>query len=228
MCIIQQPLSTVRYLGEALSLDPIADPESPQPENQRTPDELAIFRRTYLSNLARSNLSITEQDQEEMRMRGLPPITEADLAVVREIPIRRPGQQPLHTPPMPMPLNGDPVTPHAPNQEQLPTQQPRHLLPLRLNSGPVTPQAPNPGPTWNPGTPAFDIPRLDEVPSLMFELRAVELANAYFAGATDEGAGRRDMSGLELHRWMRASEEQESLRRRRADNERGGEGGSGG
>lgn len=62
----------------------------------------------------------------------------------------------------------------------------------------------------------------------MPELRLAELTNAYFAGATDEGAGRRDMPGLELHRWIRTLEEHEILRRRRADDERGGEGGSGG
>ena len=92
MCKEQRPLSIVRFLGEALVLNPIAStstPEVNQTDNGRTSEEVSIFERIYLPILIRNGISITDHDREEMELRGLPPISESRLEAARQSEGRR-------------------------------------------------------------------------------------------------------------------------------------------
>lgn len=79
MCLNEPPPSTVRFLADALVLNPIANrafPDADQNSTARTPDEIEIFQSWYITLLTRNGMHITEQDREEMRLRGIPPIPE--------------------------------------------------------------------------------------------------------------------------------------------------------
>lgn len=92
MCKEERPLSTVRFLSDALSLKPTASTplaEANQNDNGRTPEENEIFESIYLPVLMRTGLRITDQDREELRLRGLPPISEEYLTQAREFQTRR-------------------------------------------------------------------------------------------------------------------------------------------
>ncbi|KAM0798995.1 hypothetical protein BDR22DRAFT_912073, partial [Usnea florida] len=205
MCINEPPLSTVRYLADALSLHPVPTPDPPQ----RTPSELTLFRRTFLPILARTTISITEQDREEMRSRGLPPITDADVAAARRRYARE--QRVL--------------------RERPRSEEPFRALALRLNPDPVPQEAPVLGtPVRDVGTNGFENRMLgDGLPEPGPEGRASELENGNRDGATDGGAGRRVLSDDERWRWNMTREEVQALivdvlRSRREDEEGGGEG----
>lgn len=89
MCKEQHPLSTVRFLGDALSLASTANTltaETTQTTDaERTPEEIAFFHEIYLRNRATGGSRITAQDREEMQRLGIPPISEEQLEWAREM-----------------------------------------------------------------------------------------------------------------------------------------------
>ena len=97
MCKEQRPLSTVKFLADALSLSPTAnlptqDVNQPDNDNENgpTPEQILIFQDSYLRNLTLTNTSSPPaQDIEEMRCRGLPPPSDEDIAAAREIAAER-------------------------------------------------------------------------------------------------------------------------------------------
>ena len=105
-----------------------------------------------------------------MRSRGLPPVTDADVAAAR----RRYAQE------------------HAELRERPRREEPA----LRLNPDPVPQEAPIQGPPLREvGANDLETRTLeDDLPSPRPEDRASELENGNRAGATDEGAGRGVMS----------------------------------
>lgn len=97
MCKEQRPLSTVKFLADALSLSPtvnLATQDVNQPDNDNengpTPEQILIFQDSYLRNLTLTNTSSPPaQDIEEMRFRGLPPPSDEDIAAARDIAAER-------------------------------------------------------------------------------------------------------------------------------------------
>ncbi|CAD6593584.1 MAG: hypothetical protein ASARMPRED_007686, partial [Alectoria sarmentosa] len=96
MCKEERLLSTVKFLGEALCLKPTTStptPETNPTDNGRTPEEIALCHSVYLPILARTGIPPTEQDIEEMNLRGLPPIPEEYVRFVRGHQARQSSQQ---------------------------------------------------------------------------------------------------------------------------------------
>lgn len=115
MCKEEHPLSIVRALGDALSLNPIATPPTPdstQTDPERTPEQISTFHTTYLPILMRTGIP-TAQDVEEMRLRGLTPIPEEYVQMAREHQARQLHEQqsrqtqPPATAPVPWLLDED-------------------------------------------------------------------------------------------------------------------------
>ncbi|CAF9932659.1 MAG: hypothetical protein ALECFALPRED_005347 [Alectoria fallacina] len=96
MCKEERLLSTVKFLGDVLCLNPTTStptPETNPTDHGRTPEEIAFFHSVYLPILARTGIPATEQDIEEMNLHGLPPIPEEYVRFVREHQARQFHQQ---------------------------------------------------------------------------------------------------------------------------------------
>ena len=114
MCKEERPLSTVRFLGDALSLNPTTNPPIPeanqtdppapeanQTENGRTPEEVTVFHNIYTPILLRNGNSITGDDRNEMVLRSLPPVPEENLILARQYQERQDLEQSLRMQPAP-------------------------------------------------------------------------------------------------------------------------------
>lgn len=105
MCREERPLSTVRFLGDALSLNPTTNPPTPdanQTDNGRTPEEITVFHNIYLPILTRNGIPITEHDSQELELRGLPPVPEETLRWARQYQARQDYERSLGMQPAPM------------------------------------------------------------------------------------------------------------------------------
>ncbi|CAF9928266.1 hypothetical protein IMSHALPRED_007424 [Imshaugia aleurites] len=85
-------LPTVKIPNGGMRLEP--DTSKPviirnQKDKARTPKQKSILDRIFLPMMARSGLPVTDQDEEGMKLRGLPPFPEEYIAWVRELQARQ-------------------------------------------------------------------------------------------------------------------------------------------
>ena len=168
MCKEERPLSTVKFLGDALSLNHIAstpNPEANQTDNGRTPEEISVFDNIYLPILTRSGIPITDQDREEMRLRGLSPIPEEHVTWARADQAWRSFEQ---------------------SREMQPAQSPvRWLLDESMRFEEPEEYISDPGlPTDDLGNRSFDLPTLESfLPIPPPETWSVETEDAHTASS---------------------------------------------